>query len=91
MSLIINNRVVLLLMYSIREQGPTVPNYINTYVHRSIISISKYHKLVIGSIVAWLLERSYIYGVIRFLRACNGNENVIQNLRTCNKNFHDIP
>jgi hypothetical protein len=29
----------------------------------SIISISIYHKLVLTSLVAWLLERSYIYGV----------------------------
>jgi hypothetical protein len=32
----------------------------------SIISISICHKLVLTSLAAWLLERSYIYGVIHF-------------------------
>jgi hypothetical protein len=42
------------------------------------------------SLVAWLFEQSYIYVAIHFLRARGGNENVIQNLRTCNGNYHDL-
>jgi hypothetical protein len=50
-----------------------------------------YYKLVLTSLVAWLFEPSYIYGANHFLRACSENENIIQNLRICTRNSHDLP
>jgi hypothetical protein len=42
---------------------------------------------VIVAIMSLSLLLIYIYRAIQFLRACNENENVSQNLHTCNENY----
>jgi hypothetical protein len=60
----------------------------------NIISINIYHKLVLTLLVAWLLERCYIYIGNEAFKSNQthaiGNENASQNYCAYNENFHDL-